>query len=58
MRFATPAEAFGGRHLEAWRLRCVESQKLGGSDRLTLAACWIIWMGSGELPTNIMLYEK
>ena len=42
LRFATPAEAFGGRHLEVWRLRCVEAQKLGGSARLILAACWIL----------------
>ena len=28
LRFANPAEAIGGRHSEAWRLRCVEAQKL------------------------------
>ena len=50
MRFANPAEAIGGRHSEAWRLRCVEAQNLGGSDMLILAASWISLMASGELP--------
>ena len=50
MRFANPAEAIGGRHSEAERLRCVEAQKLGGSDMLILAASWISLMASGELP--------
>ena len=57
MRFANPAEASGGRHSEAWRLRCVEAQKLGGSDMLILAASWIFLMTSGELP-RIMFCKK
>ena len=50
LRFANPAEAIGGRHSEAWRLRYVEAQKLGGSDKLILAASWIFLMASGEIP--------
>ena len=30
--------------------RCMEAQKLGGSDMLILAASWISLMASGELP--------
>ena len=57
LRFATPAEALGGRHSEAWRLRCMEAQKLGGFDMLILASSWIFWVASVELPTN-MFYDK
>ena len=52
MRFANPAKAIGGRHSEAWRLRCVEAQKLGGSDMLILAASWIFLMAS------FMVFER
>ena len=45
LRFANPAEALGGRHLEAWR-RCMEAQKPGGSDTLILANCCIFLMAS------------
>ena len=45
LRFANPAEALGGRHLEAWR-RCMEAQKLGGSDALILAISYILLMAS------------
>ena len=58
LRFANPAEAIGSRHSEAWRLRCVEAQKLGGSDMLMLAASWIFLMASGELPTFMFLTEQ
>ena len=57
LRFANTAEALGGRHSEAWRLRCVDVQKLGGYDMLILESSWIFLMASGELPTN-MFYEK
>ena len=40
LRFANPAEAIRGRHSEAWRLRCVEAQKLEGSYMLILATSW------------------
>ena len=52
LRFANPAEAIGGRHSEAWRLRCVEAQKLGGSDMLILEASWIFLMASGVIEHN------
>ena len=52
MRFANPAEAIGGRHSEAERLRCVEAQKLGGSDMLILEASWIFLMASGVIEHN------
>ena len=57
LRFANPAEAIGGRHSEAWRLRCVEAQKLEGSDMLILAASWIFLMASGVLP-RFMFFPK
>ena len=57
LRFANPAETIGDRHSEAWRLRCMAAQKLGVSDLLILAASWILWMGSEELPTK-MFCEK
>ena len=56
LRFANPAEALGGRHLEAWR-RCMEAQKLGGSDTLILANSYIFLIASGELSTN-KFYKK
>ena len=37
--------------------RCMEAQKLGGSDMLILAASWIFLMTSGELP-RIMFCKK
>ena len=37
--------------------RCMEAQKLGGSDMLILAASWIFLMNSGELP-RIMFCKK
>ena len=46
LRFANPAEAIGDRHSEAWRLRCVEAQKLGGHDMLIFKTCWIFLMSS------------
>ena len=49
LRFANPAEAIGGRHSEAERLRCVEAQKLGRSDMLILEASWIFLMVSGVI---------
>ena len=45
--FANPAEARGDRHSEAWRLRCMEAEKPGSCEKLTLVA-------SGELPTKII----
>ena len=56
LRFANPAEALGGRHLEAWR-RCMEAQKLGGSDTLILANSCIFLMASGVLSRN-KFYNK
>ena len=52
LRFAKLAEAIGDRHSEAWRLRCVEAQKLGGSDMLILEASWIFLMASGVIEHN------
>ena len=52
LRFANPAEALGGRHLEASR-RCMEAQKLGGSDTLILATSCSFLTASGELSANM-----
>ena len=41
LRFANPAEALGGRHLEAWSLTGMETWKLGGSDMLILGSSCI-----------------
>ena len=41
LRFANPAEALGGRHSEAWRLRGAEAWKLGGFDMLISESSWI-----------------